>query len=93
MKKNQNEQNKAVALRYDSTSNYSPEVIAKGERLVAERIVELAKKSNIPLYRDQQLVSQLMQVGLTQEIPAELYEAVATILAFVYRLDQEKGAY
>ncbi|MBX7256394.1 MAG: EscU/YscU/HrcU family type III secretion system export apparatus switch protein [Candidatus Hydrogenedentes bacterium] len=79
---------KAVALRYNAGNENAPRVIAKGERLVAERIIELAREHNIHVHEDPDLVSVLSAVDLHAEIPENLYRAVAEILAFVYRLNK-----
>jgi len=79
----------AVALRYDREKMPAPVVIAKGRRLVAERIVQLAKERGIPIIQDPPLARALfsaVQVG--EVIPVALYQAVAEILAYVYLLEQ-----
>lgn len=83
-----NNKDKAVALRYDPLTNQSPYVIAKGEKWLADKIVEIGSKHGIPLYKDARLVNRLLTVDVTSEIPPELYEAVASVLVFIYRLDQ-----
>ncbi|HKM17697.1 MAG TPA: EscU/YscU/HrcU family type III secretion system export apparatus switch protein [Limnochordia bacterium] len=90
MKKSKQERRRAVALRYDPAKNLSPEVLAKGESWLGEEIIRLAQEHDIPLYKDPELVNQLMRVETAAEIPPELYESVAVVLAFVYRLDQER---
>jgi flagellar biosynthesis protein len=77
---------KAVALRYKPSQDNAPSVLAKGSGLLAERIIQIAKEHNIPLTKDQQLVEVLSTLDLYQEIPVELYKAVAETLAFVYRM-------
>jgi len=72
-------------LRYDKERG-APRVVAKGEGNVAERIVEIARESGIPVLEDRALVSLLMEVDLGKEIPPELYKAVAKVLAYVYRI-------
>lgn len=79
------EKKKAAALRYDKERG-APRVVAKGEGNVAERIVEIARESGIPVLEDRALVSLLMEVDLGKEIPPELYKAVAKVLAYVYRI-------
>ena len=90
MQKPEQQRMRAVALRYDPGKNLSPEVLAKGESWLGEEIIRLAQEHDIPLYKDPELVDQLMRAEIASEIPAELYEAVAVVLAFVYRLDQER---
>jgi flagellar biosynthetic protein FlhB len=80
----------AVALRYDANEMRAPTVIAKGQRLVAERIREIAQQHNVPIVENKPLAQSLFKsVDVGQEVPAELYQAVAEILAFVYRLKQK----
>lgn len=77
----------AVALRYDPASSNAPVVLAKGTRLIAQRIREVADENKIPVIRNAPLTRALYAAAeVGREIPAELYEAVAEILAFVYRL-------
>ncbi|HHW13670.1 MAG TPA: flagellar biosynthesis protein FlhB [Firmicutes bacterium] len=79
----------AAALRYDPRKESAPRLLAKGEGCVAERLIKKAKELGIPLYEDRLLVEALLQQELGTEIPPELYQVVAAVLAFVYRLDRE----
>lgn len=81
---------KAVALSYKEDFN-APKVVAKGKGEIAEKIVEVGKKENVEIYKDEELIDELISLELHEEIPPELYEAVAEIILFVYRLDKEKG--
>ena len=83
---------KAVALKYEPLKDQAPRVTAKGGGLVAERIIALAKKEGIPIQEDPDLVGALIQLDFHEEIPQELYKAVAEILAFAYRLNRKKGS-
>jgi flagellar biosynthesis protein FlhB len=77
----------AVALKYDATADQAPKVIAKGERLVAQRIREVAIENGVPVIENAPLTRAIFRaVNVGQEITPELYETVAEILAFVYRL-------
>ena len=78
---------KAVALKYDHQKNKAPKVIAKGRGDIAEKIIEVAKAHNVPLYEDKNLSQILEALELETEIPPELYRAVAEVLAFIYRLN------
>jgi flagellar biosynthesis protein len=78
---------KAVALKYDDKKNKAPRVIAKGRGDIAEKIIEVARAHNVPLYEDKYLVQLLEALELETEIPPELYRAVAEVLAFIYRLN------
>jgi flagellar biosynthetic protein FlhB len=80
----------AVALKYDSERGAAPIVVAKGQDLIAKRIKEIAQDSNIPIVENVQLARALYaSVEIGDEIPAELYQAVAEILAYVYKLSKK----
>ena len=77
----------AVALKYDTTADTAPRVVAKGERLLAQRIREIAMEHGIPIVENPPLARAIYRaVPVNHEITADLYEAVAAVLAFVYRL-------
>lgn len=76
----------AVALHYDNDGNSAPTVTAKGCGEVAEQIIALAKQHGIPLQENAPLTELLAKLDLGTEIPAELYLAVAEVLAFAYLL-------
>ena len=78
---------KAVAARYDMHRDQVPRVVAKGERLVAEQIIERAREHGIQLYEDPDLVAVLSKIDIDTEIPENLFRAVAEVLAFVYRVN------
>ena len=82
----------AVSLRYNSRVNKAPLVTAKGKGCVADKIIALAKENNIPIKEDPDLVHLLSQVDLNREIPASLYQVVAELLSFVYKLNGEYSA-
>ena len=81
----------AVALRYDQASMDAPEVVAKGEDLVAQQIREVARRHGVPIYRDVALARALHQLELGDEIPEALYDAVAEVLRFVQRTAEGEG--
>ena len=81
----------AVAIRYDKDTMGAPQVIAKGERLWAEKIKEIAKEEGIPILRNVPLAAALNKLELGEEVPEDLYDAVAEILQFVYQLAEERG--
>lgn len=83
---------KAVALRYERGKGRAPRIVAKGERLRAERIIAVAKTHNIHIHEDPDLVAVLATLDVNREIPESLYHAVAEILAFVYHLNQTMAA-
>jgi flagellar biosynthesis protein len=80
--------NSAVALRYHTEapfSDFAPRLVAKGEGLLADRIVELAKQHGIPVEKDPDLLALLQPLDLDQIIPPDLFRAVAIVLAGIYR--------
>jgi len=80
---------RAVALRYNVEKDTAPNVVAKGSGKIAEKILQIAEEYNVPLKEDPQLVEVLSTLDLYEEIPPELYRAVAEILAFVYRMTKK----
>lgn len=80
---------KAAALRYKAKEDAAPRVVAKGSGTIAEKILAIAKEHNIPLKDDPQLVEVLSALDLYQEIPPDLYKAVAEVLAFVYKMTKK----
>lgn len=93
MKKRDNEKiKKAVALKYEREKDRAPRLTAKGTGLIAERILELAEKEGIPVTEDTDLVTALSQLDFNDEIPPELYRAVAEILAFAYNINNQMKA-
>ncbi|TFE03513.1 EscU/YscU/HrcU family type III secretion system export apparatus switch protein [Jeotgalibacillus sp. R-1-5s-1] len=88
-----NEKNKrlqAVALTYKSDQQLAPVVTAKGKGKLAEAIIEKANEHQVPVQQDESLVELLGQLELNEAIPDDLYQAVAEVFAFIYRLDQQK---
>ncbi|TKJ42243.1 flagellar biosynthesis protein FlhB [candidate division LCP-89 bacterium B3_LCP] len=80
----------AIALSYDEENMTAPSVVAKGKRLIAQRIRELAIENDIPIVENPPLARELYKAAeVGQEIPGKLYQAVAEILAYVYRLRTE----
>ena len=77
----------AVAIRYDKDREQAPRIIAKGKGFLAQQIIDAAKAYGVPVYQNQSVASLLMAVELDQEIPPDLYQAVANVLAYVYKLD------
>jgi flagellar biosynthesis protein len=82
---------RAAALRYAQGKDAAPRLMAKGKGAVADRILEIARRNGIPIREDRELVQVLASLDLYQEIPPELYKAVAEILVFLYSLN--KGAF
>jgi flagellar biosynthesis protein len=78
---------RAVALKYDRTACTAPTVAARGTGELAERILALARANAVPVREDPDLLELLAACDLGAEIPAELYQAVAELLAFLHRLN------
>ena len=77
----------AVAIKYDAQQNAAPVVVAKGEDFLAQKIREAAKEHHIEIVENKPLARMLYaNVDVGQEVPPELYQAVAEVLAFVYSL-------
>ena len=83
------ERKAAAALRYDPEVDSAPIVVAAGFGELAERIIKAAAEHDIPVHKDNQLASLLVGLNLGQEIPVELYQAVAAVLAVVLDLDNK----
>ena len=88
---NTKKRRKTVAIRYDEKKDHAPRVTAKGEGLLAERILELAKEAGVPIREDADLAEVLSRLDINEEIPPETYVIVAEILAWVYKLNQKAG--
>lgn len=82
---------RAVALRYEPSKNQAPTVSASGRGWLAERIIALARENRVPIVEDTNLAQMLGKLSLGEEVPRELYEAVAAIYAFVMEADRRKG--
>lgn len=80
---------KATALSYSPGKDRAPKVIASGKGVIAEKILEKAAEEKIPVIENPELAGQLSEISIGSEIPGELYEVVAEILAFVSRVDKK----
>lgn len=82
----------AAAISYDAEKDNAPRLTARGRGYVAEKIIELARRNNVPIQEDPALVEILSHLDIDSEIPPELYRAVAEILAFIYRMNEKHRA-
>ena len=80
----------AVALAYDRAKHAAPRVVAKGVDTLAARIREVAEANRVPLVANPPLARALYRVELDADIPAEHYQAVAEIIAYVWRLGRQR---
>ncbi len=79
------ERKKAAALRYTEGVDAAPRVVARGRGWLAEKMIALAREHGVPVHEDRALVEILSTLDMHEEIPPELYRAVAEVLAFIYR--------
>ena len=80
----------AVAIQYDP-GDAAPKILATGKGHVAQKIIEEAKKADVPFYKDSKLSDTLSRLEIGEAIPPELYEVVAEILVFVDDMDKVKS--
>lgn len=76
---------KAVALGYNRDKDNAPKVLASGKGEIAQNIIDAARKYDVPIKEDSDLVEILSKVDINQEIPPNLYKAVAEVFSFLYR--------
>ena len=80
----------AIAIQYNP-DEVAPKILASGTGIIADKIIEKAKSSDVPLYEDNKLANTLSKLDIGEYIPPELYSIVAEILVFVDNLDKIKG--
>lgn len=80
----------AVALGYRPGTDVAPRVLATGQGRLAQRIMATAEKHDVPVREDAELAHFLSHIPLEQEVPEELYPAIAEILAFLMRMERLK---
>jgi len=82
----------AVAIKYDSEKMNAPRVVAKGAELIAKRIKEIAAEHHVPIVEDRILARTLYKmVDIGEEIPEKLFQAVAQLLAYIYRMKNPRS--
>ncbi|MGM0919725.1 MAG: EscU/YscU/HrcU family type III secretion system export apparatus switch protein [Bacillota bacterium] len=86
---NEKKQKKAAALRYNDKKDAAPRVTAKGRGHLADTIIEAAKINHVPVQEDPSLIEILHKMEVNEQIPEELYQAVAEIFSFLYQVDKE----
>jgi flagellar biosynthesis protein len=79
----------AAALHYAEGTG-APTLVAKGEGFIAEKIIATAQQHGVPIHHDPALVGALSRLELGEQIPTELFGAVATVIAFIYRLKRQQ---
>ncbi|SNZ09580.1 flagellar biosynthesis protein [Terribacillus aidingensis] len=81
----------AAALKYDTAKQHAPVLTASGRGLTAEAIIKRAEDNGVPIQQDPALVGLLGELKVNDAIPADLYEAVAEVFAFIYKADRQAG--
>lgn len=87
MDEKKEKEKQAIAIAYDPNDN-APRVVASGQGVLAERIIETAQQASVPVHEDAKLAETLSHLQIGEMIPPELYEAVAEILVFVDAMDK-----
>ena len=82
---------RAIALRYDQANDEAPTVVATGQGLIADKIVEKAKEAGVAVQENAGLAEALAQVELGTAIPEDLYPVVAEVLVWVNRMNRKRG--
>lgn len=87
----QDQRQKAIALKYDQEAGRAPLIVAKGMGEIAEQIIQLAEENDIHIHESPELVEVLIRLELGDEIPESLYRAIAEVIAFAYSLKQDQS--
>ena len=90
MAEEEKKRKQAIAIQYNP-DEVAPKILASGTGIIADKIIEKAKSSDVPLYEDNKLANTLSKLDIGEYIPPELYRIVAEILVFVDILDKIKG--
>lgn len=91
MLKKDKQKKSAIAINYDKEKDIAPKIVAKGKGVIAEKIIDIAKQNNIPLYEDLDLIEVLSKVDVGQEIPPQLYKLIAEVLIYIYKSNNKIG--
>ncbi len=78
----------AIAIVYNENDSNAPRVVASGKGVIAEKIIATAREAGIHIQEDANLVELLSKIPIGDEIPTELYQTVAEVLAFVYQINE-----
>jgi flagellar biosynthesis protein len=79
----------AVALKYENDEQEAPVIVASGRGDIAEKILATAQRGKVPVYQDESLAQVLASLETGTEVPPELYQAVAQVIAFVWKMDNK----
>ncbi|WP_027327467.1 EscU/YscU/HrcU family type III secretion system export apparatus switch protein [Helicobacter pametensis] len=80
---------KAVALAYKAYQDHAPKVIASGKGEIANAIIQKAIQWDIPLFQNKELVDSMIDLNLDQEVPSELYHALAEVFIWLHKCEQD----
>ena len=80
---------KAVALKYKAYEDLAPKVIAKGTGEIAKKIIEKAKKFDVPIFQNETLADMLLKVDVNEEVPPKMYDAVVEVFIWLYKLEEK----
>jgi flagellar biosynthesis protein len=81
---------KAAALRYDHEIDAVPRLVAKGQGLMADKILDVAREHGVTIREDPDLLEMLCKLEVNQFIPEKLFSAVAEVMAYVYRINNRQ---
>ena len=90
MAEEEKKRKQAIAIQYNP-DEVAPKILASGTGIIADKIIEKAKSSDVPLYEDDKLANTLSKLDIGEYIPPKLDSIVAEILVFVDNLDKIKG--
>ena len=80
---------KAVALKYKAYEDNAPKVLAKGKGEIAKKIIEKAKKYDVPMFQNEEIANMLLDVEVGEEVPAKMYNAVVEVFVWLYKLEEK----
>ena len=80
---------KAAALKYDQNKNIAPELLAKGQGEIAQKIIRLAREHDISVFQNKALVDSLLNLEIHEEIPPRLYKAVAELFSWLMQVEKK----
>lgn len=80
----------AASLKYEQEKTNAPKLTSYGKGSIAYNIIDVAKQNNIPIKKDEDLLQMLSQIEVNEEIPTELYKAVAEVFSFIYGISNDK---
>ncbi len=80
---------KAVALKYKAYEDLAPKVIAKGKGEIAKKIIEKAKKYDVPMFQNEEMANILLNVDVGEEIPPKMYGAIVEVFVWLYKLEEK----